>query len=96
MVNYLRREVVNRIGLCTTGEEYLPGYGFGLGFSVLIDQSEILGSTGEFWWPGIYNTLFWIDPTEQIICLLMTQFSPFLAYPIHREFRVLVYQAIID
>ncbi|MHC1730825.1 MAG: serine hydrolase domain-containing protein [Bacteroidales bacterium] len=78
------------------GEEYLPGFGFGLGFSVLVDQSKILGSTGEFGWPGIYNTLFWVDPSEQLICILMTQFSPFLVYPIHREFRVLVYQAIVD
>lgn len=83
--------------LLPIGEEYLPGGGgFGLGFSVLVDQSKILSSTGEFGWPGIYNTLFWIDPTEQIICLFMTQFSPFLAYPTHRELRVLVYQAIID
>lgn len=77
-------------------DQFLPGLGFGLGFYVLIDQSKILGSPGEFGWSGIYNTFFWIDPSEQIICLLMTQFSPFLAYPIHREFRVLVYQAIID
>lgn len=82
--------------LLPIGEEYLPGFGFGLGFSVLVDQSKILGSTGEFGWPGIYNTLFWVDPSEQLICILMTQFSPFLAYPIHREFRVLVYQAIVD
>jgi CubicO group peptidase (beta-lactamase class C family) len=82
--------------LLPIGEEYLPGFGFGLGFSVLVDQSKILGSTGEFGWPGIYNTLFWIDPSEQLICILMTQFSPFLAYPIHREFRVLVNQAIVD
>jgi CubicO group peptidase (beta-lactamase class C family) len=82
--------------LLPIGEEYLPGFGFGLGFSVLVDQSKILGSTGEFGWPGIYNTLFWVDPSEQLICILMTQFSPFLAYPIHRELRVLVNQAIVD
>lgn len=82
--------------LLPIGEQYLPGFGFGLGFSVLVDQSKILGSPGEFGWPGIYNTLFWVDPSEQLICILMTQFSPFLAYPIHREFRVLVYQAIVD
>ncbi len=82
--------------LLPIGEEFLPGLGFGLGFFVLVDQSKILGSTGEFGWSGIYNTFFWIDPSEQLICILMTQFSPYLAYPIHREFRVLVNQAIVD
>ena len=80
-------------------ESYIiKGFGYGLGFGVLIDvaQSEILGSEGEFQWGGAANTFFLIDPKEDLIGLIMTQFMPFYYYPIEREFRVLTYQAIID
>jgi CubicO group peptidase (beta-lactamase class C family) len=75
-----------------------PGIGFGLGFSVgmEIPRTQILGSVGEYGWSGIYNTYFSIDPKEKLIYILMTQFSPFAFYPINRELKVLVYQAIVD
>jgi CubicO group peptidase (beta-lactamase class C family) len=76
---------------------FLQGVGFGLGFAVRIDPTRILGSAGEFGWAGAYNTFFWIDPEEQIIGILMTQFEPFNYYPsLNNEFKVLVYQAIVD
>jgi CubicO group peptidase (beta-lactamase class C family) len=76
---------------------FLQGVGFGLGFAVMIDESQILGSVGEFEWGGAYNTFFWIDPTEQLIGIQMTQFAPFNYYPtFNKEFKVLVYQAIVD
>jgi CubicO group peptidase (beta-lactamase class C family) len=79
-------------------QEMLKGLGFGLGLSVMIDnpKSQIIGTDGEFGWAGIYNTFFWIDPTEELILILMTQFTPFINYPINKEFKVLVYQAIVD
>jgi CubicO group peptidase (beta-lactamase class C family) len=83
--------------LLPVAEWYLPGMGFGLGFAVMMDQLNILGSAGEFEWLGAYNTFFWVDPAEQLICILMTQFYPSLSYAtLHREFKVLVYQAIVD
>jgi CubicO group peptidase (beta-lactamase class C family) len=76
----------------------LPGMGFGLGFSVVMNvpKTQTLGSVDEYGWSGIYNTYFSIDPGEKLICILMTQFSPFAYYPLNREFNVLVYQAIVD
>jgi len=75
----------------------LPGKCFGLGFAILIDdpQSYSIGSKGEFEWRGINNTFFWVAPKEELVLILMTQFSPYLYYPINKEFKVLVYQAII-
>jgi len=71
--------------------------GFGLGFSVAVNvaTSKALGSVGSFGWGGAAATNFWVDPEEEIIGLFMTQLmnNP---YPVHQEFRVLVYQAIID
>ena len=76
----------------------LPGKGFGLGFAVLVNvpQSYLIGSEGEFEWRGIYNTFFWVDPEEELIMILMTQFTPYLHYPVNKEFKILTYQAVID
>jgi len=75
-----------------------PGRGFGLGFAVTenVAKSNLIGSKGEYWWAGIHNTFFWVDPEEEMILILMTQFSPFRYYPVHKEFKILTYQAIID
>lgn len=80
------------------GPEEFKGYGFGLGFAVLMDvvKSGVVGSKGEFRWSGAASTHFWIDPEEELIGLLLTQFMPSGRYPIRTEFKVLTYQAIID
>jgi CubicO group peptidase (beta-lactamase class C family) len=76
----------------------LAGMGFGFGFAVLKDnnQSKIVGTKGSYWWSGSANTYFYIDPKEELILILMTQFVPNYYYPVNKEFRELVYQAIID
>jgi CubicO group peptidase (beta-lactamase class C family) len=76
----------------------LTGMGFGFGFAVLQDnnQSKIVGTKGSYWWAGSANTYFYIDPKEELILILMTQFVPNYYYPVNKEFRELVYQAIVD
>jgi CubicO group peptidase (beta-lactamase class C family) len=71
------------------------GVGFGLGFSVTLDQAKALipGSTGDFSWGGAASTYFWIDPKEELIAIFMTQLMPSTHYPVRREFRTLVYSA---
>lgn len=80
------------------GPNFLHGYGFGLGFRVLLDvaQAGILGSVGEYGWGGAANTYFWIDPQEDLIGILMTQFMPSGHHPVSPDFRVLAYQALVD
>ena len=79
------------------GESWL-GYGFGLGFSVIIDPAlaEPRGSLGSYGWGGYANTHFWIDPVEEIIGLLMMQYLPSRTYPVTEDFRTFVYQALIE
>lgn len=74
------------------------GIGFGLGFSVMLDPAtaHILGTPGEFAWGGAASTYFWVDPGEELIAILLTQLMPSSSYPIRREFRVLVYQSIVE
>ena len=75
------------------------GTKFGLGFSVEVPQSSYrkLGSVGRLGWGGLYNTLFWIDPKEQVVAVLMTQIYPSTHQKeLYDKFENLVYQAIVD
>lgn len=74
------------------------GIGFGLGFAVTVDEakSQITGPKGTYYWGGAASTIFWIDPTEDLIAILMTQLMPSAAYPLRRQFQQLVYAAIDD
>ena len=68
-----------------------PGYGFGLGSSVLLNVAESSkpGSVGEFGWSGAAKTNFWVDPQEELIGLLMTQFMMGFDLP-EADFRVFI------
>ena len=76
---------------------YWHGYGFGLGSRVLLNvaESQMPGSVGEFGWPGVAKTYFWVDPKEEIIGLLMAQYLFGIDLP-EKTFQVLTYQAIAD
>lgn len=80
------------------GTEPMLGMGFGLGFSVMLDmaQTGLMGSIGDHGWGGYAETYFWIDPGEELIAMLMTQYLPSQTYPIRKEFRTAVYQALVD
>ena len=73
-----------------------PGYGFGLGFAVVVDAdaSPEPDNDGLFRWAGAANTFFWIDPAAELIGMVWTQFDPFAAYDLEREFQTLVYEAL--
>jgi CubicO group peptidase (beta-lactamase class C family) len=73
------------------------GYGFGLGFSVLVDpvRARSLSSHGEFGWGGAAGTEFWIDPTEELTAIFFTQLLPAIG-PLRQQLRQLVYQALVD
>jgi len=73
-----------------------PGYGFGRGFAVLVDEtaSPEPDNTGVHRWAGAANTFFWIDPAAELIGMVWMQYQPFAAYEIEREFQTLVYEAI--
>ena len=74
------------------------GIGFGLGFSVVVDPAaaNVLDSPGEFAWGGAASTYFWVDPVEDLTAIFMTQLLPSSTYPIRRELKTLVYQAIVE
>ena len=67
-------------------------YGFGLGFAVATagDQPE------HYWWLGIQNTWFWIDPVEEIVAFAWTQYSPLMGVPIDPMLRGIVYESLTE
>lgn len=74
------------------------GLGYGLGFGVIMNvaKSQVLGSINTCAWGGAASTHFWIDPKEELLGVIMTQFSPSFYYPIFQQFKVLTYQALVD
>ena len=81
------------------GEEFLyDGLGFGLGFSVVVDQAKtrVACPKGTFAWGGMASTAFWVDPVNEISAMFFTQLIPSGVYPIRQYLRSLVYAALID
>jgi CubicO group peptidase (beta-lactamase class C family) len=76
---------------------FAEGYGFGLGSRVLLNvaESSMPGSVGEFGWSGAGKTYYWVDPQEQLIGVLMSQYMFSFDNP-DMDFRALAYQALVD
>jgi CubicO group peptidase (beta-lactamase class C family) len=70
------------------------GAQFGLGFRVVTDvaATQTPGSAGLYGWSGIYGTVFWVDPTERLVAIMMVQRYP--GSPVAAGFQPLVYQAL--
>ena len=80
----------------TASETTLAGIGFGLGFQILMNpaKNQINSSVGEYGWGGAASTTFWIDPSEELITIFLTQLIPSTTYNIRRELRTLVYSSL--
>jgi CubicO group peptidase (beta-lactamase class C family) len=55
------------------------GKGFGLNFGVVVDntQGDYPTSNGEYSWTGLASTVFWIDPQEEMVVVMLTQYLPY-------------------
>jgi CubicO group peptidase (beta-lactamase class C family) len=97
MANHLPGDIAS-MGVATFSEMPMVGLGFGLGGSILLDpaKAQVLGSEGEFAWGGLASTGFWVDRAEGISAIIVTQLMPSSSWPIRRELRNLVYQALVD
>lgn len=51
----------------------MPGMGFGLGFSVQLNEGP---SQGEYGWGGAASTHFWISPKQELAVVAMQQYMP--------------------
>ncbi|MCX5643355.1 MAG: serine hydrolase [Phycisphaerae bacterium] len=75
----------------------LTGWGFGLGFRVLLDPvaAGTTASRGSFGWFGVYDTFFLVDPKQDLVGIFLAQVTPPPVYPAAREFQTLMLQAIV-
>ena len=77
--------------------EYVPGLGFGLDFSVVLDPVEAGSvSAGEYAWGGAAGTWFWIDPVEDLVFVGMIQQFGGRRPDVRSLTRQLTYRAITE
>ena len=74
------------------------GQGWGFGFSIVMDASQYAYpvNDGDFWWDGSAGTRFWIDPTENMVTIVMAQVSPASGRGFREEFKTGVDEAITE
>ncbi len=74
----------------------LHGGKFGYGVGVLSDAAAGTepASVGTYSWGGIFNTVFWVDPQQELVGILMTQLYPFDHLSVREDFKRLMYAAI--
>ncbi len=91
--NHLNQDIRNDVGGTEPGR---VGYGFGLGVAVRMEKglSAINGNVGDYTWNGANGTIFWVDPKENMVVVMMAA-APGEIRKIHREkVNALVYGAI--
>ena len=71
-----------------------PGMGFGLGFSLVNDDTVQRPGKGTFSWWGIAGTEFWVDPKNDVFMVFMIQ-NRELAMDYQRKNRTWIYDALV-
>lgn len=87
----------NQIGYTQWSDPHFAFDRVGLGFVITTKtgQTRLGQSEGSFEWAGIYNTFYWVDPKEKLVCLLFMQQIPF-SWDWDDKYKVAVYQALDD
>jgi CubicO group peptidase (beta-lactamase class C family) len=77
---------------------FFDGLGWGFGLSVVTRRDDVAKSIGTFGWDGGLGTVWYADPKEEMITILMTQRAWTSPNPpnICLDFWTLAYQAIDD
>jgi CubicO group peptidase (beta-lactamase class C family) len=68
----------------------------GLGFGLLSEKTEVdlARSVGSITWGGFFTTIFWIDPAEEVVAVLMLQMYPFDHWGIQTDFENAIYSVV--
>ena len=73
------------------------GYGYGLAVRVMMNPEKAgYGSVGEYAWDGMAGTWFSIDPSEDMVSVLMVQTNPGRHYRFVPLYAQAVYGSIAD
>jgi CubicO group peptidase (beta-lactamase class C family) len=73
-------------------------YGFGLGLAVRTTPGivRMMGSVGQFSWPGASGTDWWVDPKEELAVVYLSAAPGPVRWHYRQLINALVYQAIIE
>lgn len=73
-----------------------PGLTYGLGFALVTEEGNgwTPKSPGTYDWGGYFNTKFFIDPTEDLIFVGMSQIVPFYHQEFWDRIYALIYSAV--
>jgi CubicO group peptidase (beta-lactamase class C family) len=95
LTNQLGPEVKN---LMVNTDATRQDYGFGLGLSVRVEagRGRVMGSVGDFSWPGASGTGWWADPKEELAVVFMAHSPGPIRWHYRQVINALVYQAIVD
>jgi CubicO group peptidase (beta-lactamase class C family) len=93
--NQLGPDMKNLIG---AADPTRADYGFGLGLAVRTTPGvvRLMGSVGDFSWPGASGTNWWGDPKEELAVVFMSAAPGPLRWHYRQLVNALVYQAIAD
>jgi CubicO group peptidase (beta-lactamase class C family) len=77
---------------------YFANHGWGFGMSVVTRRDGLGEPAGRFGWNGGLGSVWYADPSEEMVTILMTGCAKFVLTPpdIYRDFWTLAYQAIDD
>ena len=79
-------------------ENFWDSRGWGLGLSIVTRRDEVAGVPGRFGWDGAFSTSMYVDPSEDMVGVLMAQCRPGALRPpaVVLDFWTSAYQAIDD
>jgi CubicO group peptidase (beta-lactamase class C family) len=77
---------------------YWEHHSWGLGLGLVTGRGDLAGVPGRFGWDGAFGTSWWVDPTEGLIGIFMTQRRPdvLAIAPSIGDFWTSAYQLIDD
>ena len=73
-------------------------YGFGLGLALRTTPGvvRLMGSVGQFSWPGASGTDWWVDPKEELAVVYLSAVPGPLRWHYRQKINAMVYQAIVE
>jgi CubicO group peptidase (beta-lactamase class C family) len=78
--------------------EFWANRGWAFGVSIITKRDDLENTPGRYGWDGGYGTSWYVDPTEDLIGILMTQrvWDEFPEPRVYADFWTSAYQAIAD
>ena len=94
LADQLGPDIKNLIG---NADPTRADYGFGLGLAVRQTEGRVrlMGSVGDFTWPGASGTNWWVDPKEELAVVFMAHSPGTIRWHYRETINALVYQALL-